>query len=720
MAAAESTPPSVSVTSPGAGATVSGALNVAASASDNRGVSGVQFKLDGQDLGAEDTSAPYSVSWNTTTSTDGAHTLTAVARDAAGNSATSQVVSVTVDNVPAPDTQAPSAPTGVSATGGVQQVALSWSAASDNVGVVRYNVHRSTVSGFTPSAANRVAQPTGTSYTDSGLAAGTYFYKVTAEDAAVNVGPSSAQASAIASPPADTQAPTVPAGVSATGGLEQVALNWSAASDNVGVVRYNVHRSTVSGFTPSAGNRVAQPTGTSYTDIGLAPGTYYYKVTAQDAAANVSAASAQVNALAAAEQTPPSVSMTSPTAGATLAGTATVAANASDNRGVASVQFRVDDQNLGAADTSAPYSLPWNTTTSTEGAHTVTAVARDAAGNSATSQQLAVTVDNVPAPDTQAPSVPAGVSASDGLEQVVVSWSAASDNVDVWHYNLHRSTVAGFTPSTANRVAQPTGTSYTDSALPAGRYYYRVTAEDAASNVSAVSAEVNAVAGAEQTPPSVSLTSPGAGATVTGTATVAASASDNRGVSGVQFKLDGQNLGAEDTSAPYSVPWNTMSAATGAHAVTAIARDAAGNKASAGDVSVTVTRTTTKSRGKKKNQETVTPLTDPVAPSLTLLDTPTVQDSGVIYLAVRASSAGRVVGTVKRVGSSRKARRIWRMTRAVKRGRNRVRFSTRGWKHARYRVTVRVFDGPRLVSKPVRLRVAVLDAGPVRVARLRF
>ena len=382
-------------------------------------MSGVQFKLDGQNLGAEDTSAPYSVSWNTTTSTEGAHTLTAVARDAAGNSATSQVVSVTVDNVPAADTQAPSAPTGVSATGGVQQVALSWSAASDNVGVVRYNVHRSTVSGFTPSAANRVAQPTGTSYTDSGLAAGTYFYKVTAEDAAVNVGPSSAQASAIASPPADTQAPTVPAGVSATGGLEQVALNWSAASDNVGVVRYNVHRSTVSGFTPSAGNRVAQPTGTSYTDAGWRAGTYYYKVTAQDAAANVSAASAQVNALAAAEQTPPSVSMTSPTAGATLAGTATVAANASDNRGVASVQFRVDGQNLGAADTSAPYSLPWNTTTSTEGAHTVTAVARDAAGNSATSQQLAVTVDNVPAPDTQAPSVPAGVSATDGLEQVV-------------------------------------------------------------------------------------------------------------------------------------------------------------------------------------------------------------------------------------------------------------------------------------------------------------
>ena len=46
----------------------------------------------------------------------------------------------------------------------------------------------STTSGFTPSTANRIAQPTGRSYTDTGLAAGTYFYKVTAEDAAGNVG----------------------------------------------------------------------------------------------------------------------------------------------------------------------------------------------------------------------------------------------------------------------------------------------------------------------------------------------------------------------------------------------------------------------------------------------------------------------------------------------------------------------------------------------------
>ena len=55
-------------------------------------------------------------------------------------------------------------------------------------------------------------------------------------------------------------------------------------------MRYNVHRSTTPGFTPSAANRIAQPTGTSYTDTGSTPGTYYYRVTAEDAAGNIGAA----------------------------------------------------------------------------------------------------------------------------------------------------------------------------------------------------------------------------------------------------------------------------------------------------------------------------------------------------------------------------------------------------------------------------------------------
>jgi len=100
-AAPDTIPPTVSITAPANGATVSGtAVTVSATASDNVGVAGVQFKLDGANLGADDTTAPYSVTWNSTTATNGSHTLTEVARDTAGNMATSAGVSVTVNNTP--------------------------------------------------------------------------------------------------------------------------------------------------------------------------------------------------------------------------------------------------------------------------------------------------------------------------------------------------------------------------------------------------------------------------------------------------------------------------------------------------------------------------------------------------------------------------------------------------------------------------------------------
>src|SRR5439155_21844410 len=83
------------------------------------------------------------------------------------------------------------------------------------------------------------------------------------------------------------------------------------------------------------------------------------------------------------------------------------------------------------------------------------------------------------------------------------------------------------------------------------------------------------VANADTIQPTVSIASPLNGATVSAAVTVTATASDNVGVAGVQFKLDGANLGAEDTAAPYSTPWNTTAAANGSHTLTAVARDAA-------------------------------------------------------------------------------------------------------------------------------------------------
>jgi glucose/arabinose dehydrogenase len=85
----DTTPPTVSISAPAAGTTVGGSVAVTADAADDRSVAGVQFKLDGANLGAEDTSAPYAATWDTKAGANGPHTLAAVARDAAANHATS-------------------------------------------------------------------------------------------------------------------------------------------------------------------------------------------------------------------------------------------------------------------------------------------------------------------------------------------------------------------------------------------------------------------------------------------------------------------------------------------------------------------------------------------------------------------------------------------------------------------------------------------------------
>src|SRR5207245_9254120 len=98
VSAPDTIPPTISITAPANGAAISGAMiTVSASASDNVCVMGMQFKLDGANLGAEVIAEPYAALWDTFAA-NGAHTLTAEARDAAGHVITSSVVSVTVAN----------------------------------------------------------------------------------------------------------------------------------------------------------------------------------------------------------------------------------------------------------------------------------------------------------------------------------------------------------------------------------------------------------------------------------------------------------------------------------------------------------------------------------------------------------------------------------------------------------------------------------------------
>jgi hypothetical protein len=96
----QNTPVTVSVTSPASGTTVSGTISVVATASTN--ATAVQFLIDSASAGAAVTLAPFSFSLNTATLSNGTHLLTAIARNAAGQSATSGAVSITVNNLSPP------------------------------------------------------------------------------------------------------------------------------------------------------------------------------------------------------------------------------------------------------------------------------------------------------------------------------------------------------------------------------------------------------------------------------------------------------------------------------------------------------------------------------------------------------------------------------------------------------------------------------------------
>lgn len=206
---ADTTAPTVSVTAPTAGQTVSGAnVSLAATANDAVGVAGVQFYLDptvsggvidttansAKKIGAEDTSSPFTATWNTTTLGNGTHTIGAVARDAAGNKGSSAIITVTVSNVVITDTTKPNPPSGLNSSSISQTgFTLGWNAATDPAGasgepvtgVASYNIYQATNSAGPFSLLKNV---TGTSTGITGLNASTnYYYQVESKDGAGNV-----------------------------------------------------------------------------------------------------------------------------------------------------------------------------------------------------------------------------------------------------------------------------------------------------------------------------------------------------------------------------------------------------------------------------------------------------------------------------------------------------------------------------------------------------
>ena len=512
-------------------------------------------------------------------------------------------------------------------------------------------------------------------------------------------------------PPADSTPPTGTLAIdggAATTDSPNVTLSLAATDDASGVAQMRFSNDGTSFALPVAFAATASWTLSG----GNGPKTVFAEF--RDGAGNWSAAvSASIVLDAPADTAPPAVAIGAPADGSTVSGTVTIAATASDNIGVASVTVLVDGTQLGSALASAPYSVPWNTASASNGSHVITATARDAAGNLATSSAVTVTVSNVvaaPPPGRlvaaygfeEGTGSTAADASGDNLTGTVTgatwvdgkfgkalqfagafgSWVTVPDadaldltngmTVEAWvkptapmpqwpsvvmkersgelTYALYANSASGnpninytsdgsevtLEGQTGIPVNQWThlagifdGTTmklYVNGALVSskatsapidvtdgvlriggdsvwsGEYFTGVIDEVRIYNRALAQSEVQADMGTpvvpagpsrDPTAPTVSIDSPATGGTVSGTATIGATASDDVGVVGVRVLVDGTQVGAELTTAPYSVAWDTTTASNGDHAITAIARDAAGNSTTSVAVTVTVSNVVT-------------------------------------------------------------------------------------------------------------------------------
>jgi len=196
-------------------------------------------------------------------------------------------------------------------------------------------------------------------------------------------------------PKVDVTAPTAGATVSGTVRLA------ATASDRSGVAQVEWY---VDGARVASDS--AAPWEASWSSTSVANGQHTIVAKARDGAGNWGASSAvsvQVaNGATPSDTTPPTVWVTSPAAGATVSGTVTLAADASDAVGVTQAKWYVDGVEV-AWDGAAPWQASWSSTTVASGLHTIFAKAADAAGNWGTSPTISVTVATVTPTPTPTP-----------------------------------------------------------------------------------------------------------------------------------------------------------------------------------------------------------------------------------------------------------------------------------------------------------------------------
>ena len=631
-------PPVVTITAPAAGVTIAdGNFTVTATATPDKGVTiaNLQFKIDGTPVGALLTAAPYQITLASSSFTNGAHTISAVANDSTGTPGTAPGVGITISNSPALITSVPGgAPAGnqsgwlgMKFTVGPTPIAVNALGrifAPGNSGAHTVKLVLASNESDVPggSATVNMAGGSASHYTFTPLpapvvlSANTAYYLVSQE---VSGGDQSYSYSAVTS----TNAATVNAPAYFVGYYQTIPASGSAyANANLRYTLYSNSPPAISFVTPAAGATVsgahvpvsvtAAATGVSVlskvqfqldgANLGNPiPGSGPFNITldttnllnrfhtlsaiATDSSNNTATATVQfkVNNLPG-----PTVAITSPASGASVSGkkvSVSAAATPATGLTIASVQFSVDGASFGTVN-SSPYTTVLDTTSLTNGMHQLSATAVDSAGGTSTSANIAITVNNAAAPTVQI-TAPAASAVVSGTAVALSATASASAGLSISNVQFK---LDGANLGSPVAGSSPYKMTLDSTTLTNANHTLTAVATDS-NNVSTTSVQVQ-FSVSNKSAPAVSITAPAAAGVVSGTSvTVTASATAATGltISSVQFKLDNTNLGQPVSGpGPYASTFDSTTLTNGAHTVSATATDSAGSSTTSASVSITV------------------------------------------------------------------------------------------------------------------------------------
>ncbi|HEY3940629.1 MAG TPA: LamG-like jellyroll fold domain-containing protein [Bryobacteraceae bacterium] len=360
--------PTVSISNP-TGGTVAGPVTLTATANSSVGIASVQFQLDGSNFGSPVSGAGpvFSTSWDTTSGSNGPHSITAIATDSLGQSATSSAAMVTVANGTARSAAFVKFDTATQGTWKGAYGGDGYLIANDSSNLPGYaTVNASGASLYTwlGSTSDPRALQKGSSLTDR--IASTY-YSGTTFTYDVNLTDGQSHQLAVYCLDWDS-----------TGRAQKISILDATTNAVLDAESLSNFHNGIYAVWNVQGHVIVQVTYTGGLNA-VAGGLFFGTGTSGGGSSS----------------SPPAVSVVSPTGG-TVSGTTTVTANATSSVGIASVQFQVDGSNLGAAvtGTGPAFSAQWITTSATNGTHTLIAIATDNLGLHTTSAGVTVTITN--------------------------------------------------------------------------------------------------------------------------------------------------------------------------------------------------------------------------------------------------------------------------------------------------------------------------------------